>query len=79
MAQNISVKKVPDEIVLGLKARAQLHHRSLQGEVLSILEAVVLPKRKLSIDEVDAEVKRLGIKTTSNSTQIIREDRDHGH
>ena len=38
---NLSVKNVPEELVRKLKDRAKANHRSLQGEMLSILEASV--------------------------------------
>lgn len=34
----MTLKNVPDELHEGLKRRAQAHHRSLNGEILSILE-----------------------------------------
>ncbi|MCP4407664.1 MAG: Arc family DNA-binding protein [Gammaproteobacteria bacterium] len=41
MPTNLSIKKVPDELVAHLRSRAKDHHRSLQGELLSIIEASV--------------------------------------
>jgi plasmid stability protein len=37
---NLSIKNVPDEIVDRLKARANANHRSLQGEMMAILEGI---------------------------------------
>ena len=36
--QAIHIRSVPEEVVTKLKRRAAMHHRSLQGEVLAILE-----------------------------------------
>ena len=38
---NLSIKNVPEDLVRRLKERAKANHRSLQGEVLSMLEASV--------------------------------------
>ena len=40
MPVNLSVKNVPDELANRLRARAERNHRSLQRELLSILESV---------------------------------------
>ena len=41
MPVDFSVKRVPDAIASRLRERAERHHRSLQRELLSILEAAV--------------------------------------
>jgi plasmid stability protein len=38
MSVNLSVKNAPDAMVERLKARAKRNHRSLQGEMMAILE-----------------------------------------
>ena len=43
MPVNLSIKNAPDDIVSQLRRRAQRHHRSLQGEMLAILEDAVRP------------------------------------
>jgi len=39
MPVTLSVKNVPDKLAERLRQRAASHHRSLQGELLAILEA----------------------------------------
>ena len=39
MAVNLSVKNVPEALAAKLRARAERNHRSLQGELMAILEA----------------------------------------
>ena len=39
MSVNLSVKNVPDSLADRLRARAAANHRSLQGELMAILEA----------------------------------------
>lgn len=41
MAVNLSIKNVPDAIAGALRARAEQNHRSLQGELMAILERSV--------------------------------------
>src|SRR5580704_11566021 len=67
MPVNLSIKNAPDEIVRRLRERASRHHRSLQGELLAILEAAVRFEEQLSTDNLLAEVQRLGLRTPSES------------
>ena len=76
MPVNLSIKDAPDEIVRRLRERASRHHRSLQGELLAILEASVRFEEQLSTDNLLAEVQRLGLRTPSESAAMIRTDRD---
>ena len=75
MPVNLSIKNVPDDVAQRLRERAKQHHRSMQGEMLSILEEAIGP-RKLTLDEVRRRVKDLDFKTGDDSTRWIREDRD---
>ena len=75
----LSIKSLPDELVKRLKERAARHHRSLQGEVLAILEEAVGASRSLTPDEVLGRVRQLGLSTPRDVVAMIREDRDlHG-
>ena len=76
MPVNLSIKNAPDEVVQRLRERAERHHRSLQGELLAIIEEAVRPERELSPAELLAEVRRLGPGTPGDSVSIIRADRD---
>lgn len=69
----LSVKKVPIDVAKRLKDRAARNRRSLQGELQVILEQA---GRTLSIDDLAKLVERIGLKTPSESAQMIREDRD---
>jgi plasmid stability protein len=39
MSVNLSIKNVPEALAAKLRARAERNHRSLQGELMAILEA----------------------------------------
>jgi antitoxin FitA len=76
MPVTLSIKNAPDEIVRRLRERARRNHRSLQGELMSILESAVAPKALMSPADVLAEVRRRGIQTPSEAAELIRADRD---
>ena len=57
MPVNLSIKNAPDRVVQRLRERAERHHRSLQGELLAIIEAAVQDERH---DFVDADLEHLG-------------------
>jgi antitoxin FitA len=76
MPVNLSIKNAPDDIVKRLRERAAKHHRSLQGELLAIIEEAVRRPRRLTPQEVLAEVRRLGLETPAEAAAIIRADRD---
>lgn len=76
MSVNLSIKNTPDVIVNKLRERAKRHHRSLQGELMAILEDAVLNEGHLSPGAVLAETRRLKLSTASEATNMIREDRD---
>ena len=77
MGINLSIKNVPEAIVARLKDRAKGNHRSLQGELLAIVQQAAYPsKQSLTPMQALAEIRALGLKTPSESVQMIREDRD---
>lgn len=77
MTITLSIKNVPDELAQRLKARAARNHRSLQGELMAILESVANTARPTRIDEIYARVQASGVKTPrGESACIIRHDRD---
>ncbi len=76
MPVNLSIKNAPDDVVERLRKRAERHHRSLQGELLVIIEEAVRGEVSLTPAELLAEVRRLGLHTPADSAAIIRTDRD---
>ena len=75
MPVSLSIKNVPDEIVVKLKGRAAKNHRSLQGELISILEEAVRPNI-MSLNELEKRISLLGLRTSEEATNIDRELRD---
>ena len=76
MATNLSIKNAPDHVVQRLRERAQRHHRSLQGELLAIIEDAARESVTTSPAEVLSEIRRLGLRTPSESADLVRAARD---
>lgn len=75
MPVSLSIKDVPDDLARALRARAKRNHRSIQGELMDLLETALRP-RPFRANEFLRQVRALGIKTPAESVQMIREDRD---
>jgi len=73
---NLSIKSVPDALAASLRARAARHHRSLQGELMAILEEAVAPTRKLSAEEILKRARDLGVSTADEAAAMLRSERD---
>ena len=75
MAQ-VLVRDLDPVVLEQLKSRARRHGRSLQGELKVILESAAL----FSVDEARAVSQRwqqrLAGRMTSDSSDLLREDRD---
>ncbi len=76
MAVTLSVEDVPEEVAAKLEERAKRSHRSLQGEILVILERAAAEPERLSPNEVLERVRALGLRTPGESAAFLRQDRD---
>ncbi len=81
MAANLSVKNVPDGVAHRLRERARRNHRSLQGELLHILEQAsewgeAAEGHQLSVRELRERVLGRGYTTGDDATRWVRENRD---
>lgn len=75
MSVNLSIKNVPEHLAQRLRERAARNHRSIQGELMAILEETLGANAK-TVDDIYAEVVRLGLATPDDSVKMLREDRD---
>ena len=75
MSVNLSIKNVPDEWVKQLRQRAERHHRSLQGELMTIIEMSLESETVLTPEELMIKIQHMGLHTPSESTDMIQEDR----
>ena len=76
MSVNLSIKNVPDKIAEQLRKRAAKNHRSLQGELMSIIESAVADNETMTPSELLREIRLLGLSTPSESSDMVRDDRD---
>ena len=76
MPVNLSIKNVPDHIAEQIRRRAAKHHRSLQGELIALLEETVKKEQVLTPKELLAQLRASGMRTPAESAESIREDRD---
>ena len=70
---NLSINNLPAPLIERLTRRAASNHRSLEVEVLAILEAVVEVDSPAA---VFAEIRATGLKTPGDAVDIVRADRD---
>jgi plasmid stability protein len=78
---NLSIKAVPLDELNRLRDRAKRNHRSVQGELRTILSEALGTREaaaaaKPSLEEVVAEIRRTALRTPPESVQMIREDRN---
>ena len=74
MPVNISIKNVPDDLADRLRERAERNRRSLQRELMVILEEAAATR--IRPHEALERVRELGLRTPSESTRLIRQMRD---
>lgn len=68
----LSIKNVPKAIADRLRTRAARHHRSLQGELMAILDEST---RELTVDDLARLAQRIGLRSPSESAAVSRQDR----
>jgi antitoxin FitA len=74
---SLTLKNIPEQKLEMLKRKAQEHHRSLQGEMMHLIdEALNAPKNQLTLEGALARAKAMGLGGPNESTRMIREDRD---
>jgi plasmid stability protein len=76
MTVTLSIKNVPEELARRLRERAARHHRSLQGELMAIIETAAVQSPR-SLSELGDLAQQLGLHSASgDSARMVREDRD---
>ena len=77
MAVSLSIKNVPERVVKRLRERAARNRRSLQGELLDLVErAAADDVPTISVRQVFERIKGLNLPAGESSVDIIRELRD---
>jgi antitoxin FitA len=79
MPVNLSIKNAPDDVVERLRERAKRNHRSLQGELLAIVEdAARLVPQKLTPMDVLMRARERGFRSKRGAAAaLVRADRDN--
>jgi hypothetical protein len=72
---SLSVKDVPAEWAEVLRARARANHRSLQGELMAMIEAHV-GARPFPARHLLERARAAGLRTAPDSAATVRADRD---
>ena len=70
---NLSIKNASDAVVDRLKQRAARNHRSLQGELMAIIEDAVRADGPRAVFD---EIRALGLRSPGDSVEIVRAARD---
>ena len=78
MPVTLSIKNVPDRVVERLRLRAKANRRSLQGELLAMVErsAAESGQRPMTITDLYDWAKAQGFRGTGRSVDDIRRMRD---
>lgn len=94
MSVNLSIKGVPDDVAERLRQRAARNHRSLQGELMAIVEraaaeataasdvvrsAVFVQRGTRTIEQIAEEARQRYPGGTPSSVEFIRAMRDSRH
>lgn len=75
----VLIRDVRPDVLAALKTRARAHRRSLQGELLALLEQAAVEPPVRSPASVAARIREaLGARggTFTDSTPLVREDRE---
>ena len=79
MTVNLSIKNVPNDLAEKLRRRASQNHRSLQGELMAILEEAVSKKDVLTPSQLLMEIRKMKLQTEPDAARWTRADRDAAH
>lgn len=74
MATNFTLKNIPDDIYDKVRERADRNHRSINGEIISMLDAATTP-RPVNPDEMLARARELRGRTRGFMTDQDLVDR----
>jgi len=78
---DLLIRNVPEHVVNALKTRAAQRHRSLQGELLAVLEAASgdptgAAQSAAAVAERIRNALATRTETLGDSTELVREDRE---
>lgn len=74
MSVSLSIKDVSHELAEALRERARRNHRSVQGELMAMLEAHL--GGRFRAHDLLQDVRRLGVATSADATETLRRERE---
>ncbi|MBV1884587.1 MAG: Arc family DNA-binding protein [Pseudomonadales bacterium] len=76
---NITLKNIPDNLYNRLKEAANLHHRSINSELIYCLERTLMPTRKSPEEYIaNAQTIRKRVKAKKLSIKEIQDFKNQG-
>ncbi len=76
MGISLSIKNTPEDVVQRLRDRARRNHRSLQGELLEIVQSAARDGSSMwNVDDILKAARARGFRAPVPSTELLREDR----
>jgi len=79
MPVSLTLKNIPDAVYEQLKFAAEVHHRSLNSEVIACLESVLLPTKKTPLERLSqARALRAQLEGTDFTASDIANFKDQG-
>lgn len=73
---SLTIRNIPAPVLARLRSRAAANRRSMQGEVLAILEGAAAEGPVLSARGALERIRSLKLSTPSESVAMLRADRD---
>jgi plasmid stability protein len=74
---SLTVRNIPKAVLERLRARAMRHRRSMQGEILAILEASAAETvTRRTVSQVLQQARSQGLRTAGDAARMVRADRD---
>ncbi|MGI8785065.1 MAG: FitA-like ribbon-helix-helix domain-containing protein [Acidobacteriota bacterium] len=61
MSVNLSIKNVPNELAKKLRRRALRHHRSIQGELMTILTECLIDQEQVTVEQAFEQSSQAGL------------------
>lgn len=79
MPVTITLKNIPDAVYEQLKVAAEVHHRSLNSEVIACLENILLPIKKAPLERLArARILRSQLSVKDVNTADIDDFKNQG-
>lgn len=74
---SVTIKNIPEGLLERLRERAKANRRSLQAELLTILEQAESRRGEtLTLEEATRRIRALNLPVRDEAAEIVRADRD---